>query len=407
MKGARRVSPWRPTKVVVLDVEDPVPTISATEAGGATFGQALVLLRRNGRPVRLARLSLDRSFDTRLAKEVGETRAAAAERAAEPGDDLLPPATVVVCSTFERLDALLLCVQALSALTYPLYDILVVDNRPVAAVEEHQALRTACAKVRVIHEPTVGLSRARNRALRECTTEIVAFTDDDVVPRHDWLRWLVGAIVADSKVGCATGMLLPNDLLSEAQELFEEFYGGFNRSLEGRVYGRPGVIEHPLYPYAVGQFGTGASMAFRTAALHQIGGFDPALGAGTRAKGGEDLAAFVDVLTVGWCLAVEPAAVALHTHRASRDELLQRVRSYGTGLTAMLTALVIQDWRQAPRMLALAPRALRAIAVSRSGTINRRTLTRHVPPALYVNQALGMALGPVAYLRSRWALTRH
>jgi cellulose synthase/poly-beta-1,6-N-acetylglucosamine synthase-like glycosyltransferase len=52
--------------------------------------------------------------------------------------------------------------------------------------------------------------------------------------------------------------------------------------------------------YGVGAFDAGANMAFRRTALEKIGGFDVALGAGTPARGGEDLAALISVLWAGF-----------------------------------------------------------------------------------------------------------
>ena len=46
----------------------------------------------------------------------------------------------------------------------------------------------------------------------------------------------------------------------------------------------------------MGQFGSGASLAFKTAALRRLGGFAAELGAGTSALGGEDLDVFLRLL---------------------------------------------------------------------------------------------------------------
>ena len=56
-------------------------------------------------------------------------------------------------------------------------------------------------------------------------------------------------------------------------------------------------------------------MAFATDVLRDLGGFDPALGTGTAASGGDDLAAFFEVLAAGHALVYEPSAVVFHAHR--------------------------------------------------------------------------------------------
>ena len=91
--------------------------------------------------------------------------------------------SVVVC-TRHRAAFLQSCLVAVNSLDPRPDGILVVDNsegnndtRKVA--EDHGARYTI--------EPVRGLSRARNRGLMECDTDIVAFLDDDATPEPDWL----------------------------------------------------------------------------------------------------------------------------------------------------------------------------------------------------------------------------
>src|SRR5439155_4848099 len=95
-----------------------------------------------------------------------------------------------------------------------------------------------------------------------------------------------------------------------------------------------------LFPYAAGLFGSGANMAFSAEALARVGGFDPATGTGTRARGGDDLAAFFEVVSLGYTLVYEPAALVRHRHRRDAD-LEKQLFDYGAGLTAYLTKVVL------------------------------------------------------------------
>ncbi|MGP5226448.1 MULTISPECIES: glycosyltransferase family 2 protein [Micrococcaceae] len=70
-------------------------------------------------------------------------------------------------------------------------DVLIVDNDPAASarstIEELQA-----PWIRYVHEPTPGIAAARNRALAESQgSRLLAFIDDDEVPRDGWLRSLL------------------------------------------------------------------------------------------------------------------------------------------------------------------------------------------------------------------------
>src|SRR5438270_12782283 len=104
--------------------------------------------------------------------------------------------------------------------------------------------------------------------------EIVAFTDDDVVVDRYWLAELVRGFSMAADVVCVTGLVMPLELETQAQLWFEEF-GDSTQRFTLRIFD---LQEHhpntPLYPYA-GSFGSAANMAFRTAFLRSVGGFDP------------------------------------------------------------------------------------------------------------------------------------
>ncbi len=411
-------STWTPTKVLVADLEEGLGDVSLVAPDGLVFGEAWVVIRRGGTATGMVTIDLQEGLA--VADIEARVRAELARRAAgvqlgEPPADVqrssrpdcqLPAFTVVVCSTFERFAELCACVVSVFGCDYPRVEVLVVDNRPAADLEQHQALRSLAPDVRIVHEGGRGLSVARNRGLSMCTTELIAYTDDDIhVDRH-WLRSLGSTFLDVPQACCVTGLVLPNDLTTEAQHLFEAFYGGFNRTFELTTYGPGKPKPDQLYPYAAGRFGTGANMAFRTAALRDLGGFDDALGAGTLAKGGEDLAIFASVVLAGGTLVVQPSAITSHRHRTTRKELLSRVQSYGSGLTAMLTALIVQEPRHAARIAWRVPPALRLLVRSRSGTVARRDVGIRIPRQLYLRQALGMALGPMSYFRSRRDIRR-
>jgi glycosyltransferase involved in cell wall biosynthesis len=73
-------------------------------------------------------------------------------------------------------------------------EVLVVDNDP-----EGSARRTVAEMVtptKYVVEPTPGIAAARNRALDECRNrDLVAFIDDDEVPRPAWLAALLAVWV--------------------------------------------------------------------------------------------------------------------------------------------------------------------------------------------------------------------
>ena len=69
-------------------------------------------------------------------------------------------------------------------------EVLVVDNDPAASARAVAA--SAPLPVRYVVEPTPGIVAARNRLLDECADrDLLAFIDDDEVPRPGWLSELV------------------------------------------------------------------------------------------------------------------------------------------------------------------------------------------------------------------------
>ena len=192
-------------------------------------------------------------------------------------------------------------------------------------------------RVRYLLEPTPGASAGRNCGLRAATGEVVAFADDDVLVDRLWLRNLVLGFQAAPGVACVTGMILPAELETPAQVWIEEF-GGFDKGYQRQIFDLGEFAPaDPLYPYAVGRFGSGANAAFDPAVLRRVGGFDTALGPATPARGGEDIDTFLQIILAGYRLVYEPRSLVRHHHRRDYADLLRTVQSYGVGLSAVLT----------------------------------------------------------------------
>jgi glycosyltransferase involved in cell wall biosynthesis len=79
---------------------------------------------------------------------------------------------------------------------------------------------------RYVPERRPGLDFARNRALSEVTSEIIAFLDDDAVADAFWVRSIAECFASFPRAAAVTGLTLPLELETEAQELFEA-NGGF------------------------------------------------------------------------------------------------------------------------------------------------------------------------------------
>ena len=245
----------------------------------------------------------------------------------------LPTVSVVVCSR-DRAPDLARCLSALQQLDPAPAEILVVDNAP--RTEDTRELVASYRGVRYIRESRPGLDWARSRGVIEARGEIVAFTDDDVIVDRGWIGALARAF-ADEDVAAVTGLVLPFELETEAQALFEQ-YGGFGRGFERREYRvdiERGQRASALHG-GTGKFGTGANMAFRRAVLADIGLFDPALDVGTVTNGGGDLEMFHRILAAGQTLVYEPAALVWHRHRRTYAKLREQIANNGIGFYSYL-----------------------------------------------------------------------
>jgi len=386
-----------------VELSNGVGDIAAPARPGPPYAAVRLLVRLHGQPLGFVTLPLvdGRLAASAIAEQVSErlhseANAHLVEDALEPVASITAagvgalrdprcrrrpaggpggPLVTVVVATRDRPQRLDRCLEALAEVTYAPFEVLVVDNAPstretLAVVRQRSGVD---ARFRYVRELRPGLSCARNRGLGEALGELVAFTDDDVVVDPGWLDGVVRGFARSPSVACVTG-LVPSARLDNAEQRY------FDRQAS------------PLYPYAAGQFGTGANFAFRTAVLRALGGFDEALGAGAPAGGGEDLDVFVRTILAGHVIAYEPAAIVWHEHRDELGQLRRQLFNYGVGLAAFATKY-LSDRRTARDVLVRLPgglRHLRSIAkrVERPAELPRTVLTAEL---------LGLAWGPMAY----------
>lgn len=319
--------------ILDVDILEPLP---AVELGPGSAGVA-VLVRRRGIPVDFwmeeiagPRTLRPEDVAKRIAAQAGQKLLAASirdELGSEPAPARGPKVTVAVCTkdrpegVARLLDSLELSRYACPALAHEL-ELLVVDNAP-----SDERTRELCVErrsvVRYVREPKQGLNFARNRAVAEARGEFLAFVDDDVVVDRLWLDGFLAVWAAHPDAAAVTGQVLPLELETEAQILFER-RGGFRRGFARVRYG-PVVLGNSLYPGGVGIVGAGANMAFRVDALRELDGFDEALDTGAPMPGGGDLDIFYRVIRAGLPLVYEPRFLVFHQHRR---ELVALHRQY-------------------------------------------------------------------------------
>ena len=430
-----------PMKIMEIEISRPLPVLSnANEEYGHLFEQVIALIKLHGQP--LGTISIPLKGQELSPEEYAPilwTRLGSKIKGHLEGDGLpvptsldlnglntktepvcsqarreilanAPAATIIVAS-HNRVHSLKRCLDSLLALEYPNFEVIVVDSAPEDNANadlirrRYSGKKKPQIKVRYLREDYPGLTVARNRGLAEVKSPIVAFTDDDVILDRFWLAEMVQGFSMADHVGCVTGMILPAELTTPAQLWFEE-HGRFNKGCERRVYNlHQKIPNNPLYPFNATLFGSGASMAFQTAVLRDIGGFDPTLGAGTHSMGGDDLDTFYRVITSGYQLVYNPAAILRHWHHRDYEELRMQTYGYGAGLTAFVTKTLINQPKRLLDIAVKIPDGLQYLLNPRSPKNGYQSTL--YPQELASIEKLAMLWGPFAYLGSRWQWHRH
>jgi GT2 family glycosyltransferase len=313
----------------------------------------------------------------------------------------IDPAISVVLCTRDRPDLLREALTSLLAMEYPSFEVVVVDNAPSTEATADVVRAFADPRVRRVLEPLPGLSRARNAGVRAAAYDVVAFTDDDVMVDASWLHGLAAGFRRAPEVACVCGIVPSGEIRSVSQAYFDRRVT-WARSCRPVVY----ALSDPpagdrLFPFRVGEYGTGANFAVRKPLAIALGGFDEALGAGSPAGGGEDIDWFVRTLLADFRLVYEPSAIVWHRHRADVDALEEQARGYGKGLGAWLAKVLLQPrvarmfLRRAVWALVQARRitAMEPVDFGAAGGAPRRSLA--------VTEMLAVLSGPGAYARGR------
>jgi GT2 family glycosyltransferase len=297
--------------------------------------------------------------------------------------------------------------RGLASMHYSPFEIVVVDNAPSSDATREAILGEFGADPRVhyVREPRKGISRARNRGVEEARAEIIAFTDDDVKVDPWWLDGIVRGFRTAPDVACVTGLIATAEIETAAQ-LFFDLRAGWANVRQPRVYDLAGNRgESPLYPYAAGGFGAGANFAVSRKVLEELGGFDEALGGGTPAGGGEDLDIFIRVILSGNLLVHEPSAIVSHYHRSDLSELKKQMKTYGSGTTAAIAAVLFKDGRARREV----PAKVLGGFIHALGLRDRVSNNDSLPSGLMALELRGMLTGPWLYLRgrSKYRRSRH
>jgi GT2 family glycosyltransferase/DNA-binding beta-propeller fold protein YncE len=222
-----------------------------------------------------------------------------------------PSVSVVVCA-YNAADTLEDNLASLERLSYPDYEIILVNDGSRDATGE---IARRHPRVRVIDIPNGGLSAARNVGLAEAKNAIVAYTDADTRVDRDWLTFLVQPFLNSDVVGSGGPNVVPPDDPPVAQCIARA----------------PGGPTHVLLDDRIAEHVPGCNMAFRREALLAIGGFNPIY-----LRAGDDVDVCWRLQARGWKIGFASSALVWHHHRASVKAYWRQQVGYGEGETWLM-----------------------------------------------------------------------
>lgn len=219
----------------------------------------------------------------------------------------------VVIPSYGRPNALDHCLAGLSQQQRPADEVIVVvraDDGATGALLDRYRTGSRLCSIREVHVARPGMVHALNAGLLAVRSDLVAFTDDDAVPRPPWLRQIEAAF-AEPDIAAAGGrdeLQAPDPAVSPGQ-------GGWRRSrCDVGLVGRCGRVtgNHHLGTGGPREVDVlkGVNMAFRTHIIRAIG-FDTRL-KGPGAQVHNELSVCLPLRKAGWRLIYDPSAVVDH-----------------------------------------------------------------------------------------------
>jgi glucosyl-dolichyl phosphate glucuronosyltransferase len=224
----------------------------------------------------------------------------------------------VIVATRDRASLLKCTLEALCGQISPgcPVEILVADNASTDETRQvvQAAARESSIPVRYLTESRPGKSHALNTAVSHARGDLLAFTDDDVLPSPNWLAAYTRAF-GETGADYAAGRILPLWEATPPRWLAPAQHGVLAIGDGGPRRLILAGVQDQVMPI-------GANMAVRRHVLDRVGGWNPALGKlKDTLRTGEDHEFALKMAAAGFSGVYEPEACALHRVPADRLRL--------------------------------------------------------------------------------------
>lgn len=245
---------------------------------------------------------------------------------------------VSVCVPTSRPDTVALTIQSILKQSWPDWELIAVGqgdpaHQQTQATEEAVTGATSDERVRYVHTPERGATRARNKAMAAATGDVFAFIDDDCEAHESWLAVLMACFEQDPGLGLVGGAVIAPPKTGR----------GIGRcpsvSPAETVYDPPAMSYTP----PPGWEWISCNVAITRAAAEAIGPWDEYLGPGTEFPAADDTDYLLRAEALDIRMATTPRAIVYHTYgyRYNR-QLWKHSRNYAYangGLAAKLTLM--------------------------------------------------------------------
>jgi len=239
---------------------------------------------------------------------------------------MLRSVSVLIC-TRDRAEMLESCLRSVLESTVAAAEVIVVDQ------SQDEATRLSVCRyqggkvpVRYLRGKGVGVSRAKNQGIADCTSDIIVFTDDDCQVDPGWIAALIEPLLAGT-ASASVGRTVSGRAEGDGDETFSVYAPGSAMAF--------GPKTHPW------RVGGGGNFAVLRQVLRTVGPFDERFGPGAPLKSAEDMDLVHRLLRAGRRIVYVPEAVVWH--RSWRDHHGSRrlSRSYGIGAGAYFTKYLL------------------------------------------------------------------
>jgi GT2 family glycosyltransferase len=291
--------------------------------------------------------------------------------------DMVKPllASVVVC-TRNRGESIRSTVATILANTCAHFELIIVDQSTSDSTEQTVASFSSDPRLSYMRSNTRGLSTARNIGLATARSEIVLMTDDDCDVPEDWIDQMLAIFARYPKVACVFC-----DVTAGAHDYTKGF-------IPIHIHKKNMFVQR-IEEYEPGA-GMGAGMGLRRAAVQEIGGFDPLLGAGMDLASAEDLDIMLRLLLKGYQVYHTKSASVVHYGFRTYAESRNLIRGYIYGQSALYAKLLkCGYWRVLPLYLKSIHMNVTAVAIA---SLRQRQLPRILGRIVYLIKGFMLGL---------------